>query len=220
VLFKSVNVTPVAGTVFVKLPRGAKLSRDASASSTKGQGFIPLTEARQIPVGSVLDTSRGTVGITAASTTHGKTYTADVSAGLFELLQDRTQKGLTDFSLMDTVSQRAVCASVGKGTKASAARKTASSTVLGLLRSSDHGGRFATRGHYSSATVRGTQYSVADTCAGTLTTVQRGSVVVDYFRRHKNVVVNAGHAFLARSDGAKSSPYSIGKSPATGRRHP
>jgi ferric-dicitrate binding protein FerR (iron transport regulator) len=60
-------------------------------------------------------------------------------------------------------------------------------------------GRFRTRGRNSSATVRGTKWSMLDTCAGTLTTVQRGSVLVRDFRLKKNKVVKAGHKYLARS---------------------
>ena len=212
VLFKSENVRPVSGTVYIKLPPGAVLSRAsaarfASESLSKGQGFIPLTQARQIPVGSILDTTGGTVAVTAASTKKGQTYSGDFTAGIFELLQSRKEKGLTQINLMDTLKRNKVCASVGK--KASAARHV-SSKVLGLLKSTDHG-KFSTRGDYSSATVRGTQYSVEDTCAGTLTTVTRDSVTVDYFRRHKNIIVKAGHSFLAKASGGPSAVVSIGK---------
>ena len=108
---------------------------------------------------------------------------------------------------MDTLSRNTVCASTGK--KASAAKKV-SDKVLGLLKSRDRG-KFSTRGAYSAATVRGTAYTVEDTCAGTLTKVTRGSVVVDYFRRHKTIVVRAGHAFLAKASGAPSVITTIGK---------
>jgi hypothetical protein len=209
VLFTSENVRPVSGQVFVKLPGTASGAR-AHASLSKGTGFIPLTQARQVPVGSILDTTRGTVGLTAASATKGQLYTGAFAGGVFQMLQNRSQKGLTQLTLMDTLNRRKVCASVGKGARATAAARKVSNKVLGLLKSTDHG-RFATRGSYSSATVRGTQYSVQDTCAGTLTTVQRGSVVVDYFRRHKSVVVTAGHAFLAKVNGGQSAVFSIGK---------
>jgi hypothetical protein len=209
VLFSTENVRPVSGQVFVKLPPGATAAR-ASAAISKGAGFIPLTQARQIPVGSILDTTGGTAALTAASPTRGRFYTGDFTGGIFQMLQGRTQKGLTQLTLMDTRKRKAVCASVGKGKKASAARKSVSTKVLGLLKSTDHG-RFSTRGSYSSATARGTAYSVADTCAGTLTTVTRGSVVVSYFRRHQSIVVRAGQSFLAKTSGARSTVVSIGK---------
>ncbi len=214
VLYAAENVRPVSGTVYIKMPPGATVGRasvasapSASDSLTKGQGYVPLTQARQIPVGSILDTRSGTVALTAASMNKGQYYTSTVTAGIFQLLQHRGQRGLSQLTLMDAVARRQACASVGK--KASVARKL-SNRVLGLLKSTDHG-RFSTRGSYSSATVRGTAYSVADTCAGTLTTVTRGSVLVDYFRRHKTLVVKAGHSFLAKASGAPSVVGSIGK---------
>ncbi len=212
VLGRMENVVPVSGTVLIKLPPGATLSRaaDASASQVKGTGFVPLTQARQIPVGSILDTTGGTVAITAASPKKGIDYTGQFTAGVFRLLQHRQQKGLTELDLMDKLSRRAVCASAGKGAKASAAARRVSSKVLGLLKSTDHG-RFSTRGAYSSASVRGTAYSVADTCAGTLTKVSRGTVVVDYFRRHRQLVVRAGQSFLALASGAPSAVVTTGK---------
>ena len=220
VLYVAENVAPVSGKVYIELPPGATLSRAAAArapaaweSLSKGTHFIPLTQARQIPVGSILDTLGGTVAVTAASTQKGQDYTGDFTAGIFQLLQARGQKGLSDITLMDTLNRNKVCASVGK--KASAARNVGSK-VLGLLKSTDHG-KFSTRGDYSAATVRGTQYSVEDTCAGTLTTVTRGSVVVDYFRRHKNLVVSAGQAFLAKSSGGPSAVVTLGKKPTKRR---
>ena len=202
-LFTAEDAAPVSGTVLIKLPPGAQ----ASASATTGQGFSVLTQARRIPVGSILDTSAGTVALTAAGTRAGQRSTGQFTGGVFALLQNRAQRGLTQLTIMDTLGRAAVCATTGKG---AAARKTLPATVLGRLKSTDHG-RFATRGRYSSATVRGTQYAVADTCAGTLTTVTRGSVVVDDFRRHRTVVVRAGQSFLAKASGAPSTVVPIGR---------
>ncbi len=58
-------------------------------------------------------------------------------------------------------------------------------------------GRFRTRGRYSAATVRGTDWTATDRCDGTLTSVRRGRVVVRDFRRKKNIVVRAGKSYLA-----------------------
>jgi ferric-dicitrate binding protein FerR (iron transport regulator) len=69
------------------------------------------------------------------------------------------------------------------------------------LRSSVQG-NFQTRGRYSAATVRGTQWQMADRCDGTFTHVTRGTVVVTDLRRHKqNIVVSAGQSYLARAVG-------------------
>jgi hypothetical protein len=207
VLGKTVDIQTVSGVVFIKPPPGMALTARGTIARTspptKGQGFIPLTEARSIPVGSILDTTRGVALLTAATSSRAHDYTGDFTVGVFQLLQNRRQKGLTQLNIRDTVSRNKVCASVGKGSRAGAA-KTVSSTVLGLLRSNVRG-HFSTRGDYSAATVRGTEWTVTDTCAGTLTTVTRGAVIVDDFRRHKSILVGAGHSYLARA------PLSIGK---------
>ena len=46
--------------------------------------------------------------------------------------------------------------------------------------------------------MRGTRWLTKDTCAGTLTVVTHGAVVVRDFARHRNVVVKAGHRYFAR----------------------
>ena len=189
VLGKSANVKPVSGIVYIELPAGAKLASfspfspfspfslaaSVPAPLTKGLEFVPLTEARQIPVGSTLDTTGGVVSITTATTSSmkGKVQTGDFGAGIFKLLQGRKQSGLTELDIIDSHSPHQVCASIGK--RAQTASKHLSSKVLGRLNSSDHG-KFTTRGQYSAATVRGTVYSVTNQCDGTLTEVSSGLV--------------------------------------------
>ncbi len=201
VLGKTVDVQTVSGIVLVKPPPGTTLTTHGTIARAsrlvKGQGFIPLTEARSIPVGSILDTTRGVARLTAATSSRAHDYTGDFTAGVFELLQNRKQKGLTQLNIMDSLNRTRACATVGKGVRASAAKRV-SSTVLGLLKSKVRG-HFSTRGDYSGATVRGTEWTVTNTCAGTLTTVTRGAVIVDDFRRHRNILVGAGHSYLARA---------------------
>jgi len=194
VAFKTVNSKPVSGTVRIKLPNGQ---------------FVPLTAGRQIPVGSIVDTTHGTISLTAAGVTAGARSTGEFSGGVFELLQNRKQKGIVDLKLINSLKRAKVCTSVGKGKPASAAR-TVAGKVLGLLHSNDNG-HFSTEGDYSSATVRGTTYTITNTCAGTLTRVTRGVVVVDYVRRHETILLKSGQSFLALASGAKSGVVGVGK---------
>jgi hypothetical protein len=208
VLGKTVNAEAVSGVVFVKLPAGAHVSVAtrhlslaahllwAFESVSKGAGFIPLSEARQIPVGSTLDTSAGVARITTATATSGKVQFGDFGAGIFTILQDRKQRGLTTLSIVNTQSRRQACATIGK--KARAASKRLSSRVLALLKGSAHG-KFTTRGQYSAATVRGTIWSVANRCDGTLTRVTRGVVSVRDFLRRKTITLRAGQRYLAEA---------------------
>ncbi len=212
VLGKAVNVTPVSGIVYIELPPGATLASAASVSPfapfslgaravealMKGQAFIPLTEARQIPVGSILETTGGVVGITTATTASpkGKLQTGNFGGGIFKLLQNRKQKGLTDLDIVDNHGASQVCATVGKRGKALAAKL--SSKTLGRVNASGHG-HFAVRGQYSAAAVRGTVWSVANRCEGTLTHVVRGVVSVRDFRRRKTITLFTGESYLARA---------------------
>jgi hypothetical protein len=202
VLGRTVNVEPVSGKVLVKLPSGVQSSIDlplesAVESLQKGLGFIPLAQARQIPVGSILDTTAGVARITTATSTKGRSQSGDFGAGIFKLLQNRRQRGLTDLNIIDTSSARQACATLGK---ARTAAHHLSSKVLGQLNASGHG-HFAARGQYSSATVRGTVWSVTNQCDGTLTRVKRGVVSVRDFHRRKTITLFTGQSYLARAPG-------------------
>jgi alpha-tubulin suppressor-like RCC1 family protein len=200
VLGKSVDVTVVSGTVLVEPPPGTSLAAAfapalsdpfAPATAAQSAGFVPLTQARQIPVGSELDTTRGVVALTSATTRSGGTQSGQFQAGVFQVLQARAQKGLTNLRLVD---RSGVCAAAGK---ASVARKL-SKRVTDLLRASAKGS-FQTTGLYSAATARGTAWDTTDRCDGTLTVVHRGVVAVFDKRRHRTVVVRAGHRYLAKA---------------------
>jgi hypothetical protein len=201
VLGKTVNVEVVSGVVFVKPPPGAQLalaarSRSAHESRAKGIGFVPLREARQIPVGSTLDTTEGVAKLTTATATPGKTQFGDFGAGIFTILQSRTQRGLANLKIVNVLSSRQVCARLGK--KAQAAKRRLSKKVVGLLKGSASG-KFTTTGQYSAATVRGTIWSVTNRCDGTLTQVTRGVVSVRDFARRKTITLRAGQRYLAKA---------------------
>jgi hypothetical protein len=212
VIAKTANLVPVSGLVFIKAPRGSKLpaARAAAAGGggvVKGQGFVPLTEARQVPVGSEIDARRGTLDVVVASGHARRTQQARLAGAVFSSSQARTgpSKGLATFGLLEGAFSGAPTyrscgvrkAVVGSGAVAGAARL--SPRVLQTLRASDRGGRFRTRGRYSAATVRGTIWDTVDRCDGTLTVVKRGSVGVLDFARRKTITVRAGHSYLAKA---------------------
>jgi hypothetical protein len=79
-----------------------------------------------------------------------------------------------------------------------AARKGARPSLWGK----DRGGRYRTIGNSSVATVRGTEWLVMETCAGTVTRVVEGAVSVWDRNLHKRVLLTAGPraaAHLARA---------------------
>ena len=202
VLGKSVNVSVVSGQVFILPPPGKSLGGAGdTAALSKGTGFVPLTEARQIPTGSEIDALHGSLKMVSNTGQVGKTQTATLTGGVFKLTQVRKgiTKGLTNFNLVESAFQGApsygTCKAKHKATDATMA--SLSTKTLQLLKVSGHG-KFKTTGRYASATVRGTIYTVADKCNGTLTHVIRDTVLVDDFVRHKTILLHAGQSYLAK----------------------
>jgi hypothetical protein len=190
-LGKAVNVALVKGKVLVAVPTKSA-SPGIVRTSQKGLTFVALTKRRQIPVGSFLNTRKGTVKLTSARDAKGTTQAGQFSAGLFQVLQSRRRsaKGLTDLALKGKFTS---CVKPSELARASLSRRA-------LRRLSGNAkGRFRTRGRYSAATVRGTKWTVSDRCDSTLTKVTRGKVAVRDFRRKKTVVVRAGKSYVARA---------------------
>ena len=156
---------------------------------------IPLEEARQIPVGSFIDTRKGTVALQSAKNRAGTRQTGKFRSGLFQVKQSKKRKlkGLTDLVLKG--SSFKVCRRAGTG---KTARAALTRRQIRRLRASARG-RFRTSGSNSSATVRGTIWDVTDRCDGTLTHVKRGTVIVRDFRRKKNITLHAGKSYLAKA---------------------
>jgi len=205
VLGKQVNVSLVSGHIWIKPPPGKTLGGAGDrAELSKGQGFVPLTEARSIPIGSQVDALHGSLKIVTATGKVGKTQNATLAGGVFKISQSRSKitKGLTNLSLVEGAftgaPTYATCKAKGKGKKAAdqATAAALSSKTLQLLKASAHG-KFKTTGRYSSATVRGTIWTIADRCNGTLTHAIRDTVLVQDFVRHKTIVLHAGHSYLA-----------------------
>jgi hypothetical protein len=182
VLGRKVNAKPVTGRVFILV--GTKL--------------VPLTEAKQIPSGAILDTRAGSIQLTAALGKHTR-ETGTFSGAIFKLTQAKT--GLTSLTLADGVVKGTPGYATCKAHKAAEASAAASKT-LQLLHASAHG-KFRTKGRYSAATVRGTKWTIADRCDGTLTHDITDSVAVSDLVLHKTIVLHAGQSYLAKAPGHK-----------------
>jgi hypothetical protein len=143
--------------------------------------FVDLDAAAGIPVGSTVDTKRGTVEIAALPRTGAAVERSNFKDGIFRLTQ---RAGITNLALSEPLAACPRRAS-------SAQRKVKSRRLWG-----DGRGRFRITGRYSAATIRGTRWMVRDTCAGTLTRVTQGAVNVRY--RGRTIIVRANRSFLAR----------------------
>jgi hypothetical protein len=116
---------------------------------------------------------------------------------VFKLTQARN--GLTTLRLLENAFKGGPSFAICKAhTAADPTATAASSRTLQLLKGSAHG-KFQTRGRYSAATVRGTKWTIADRCDGTLTHVITDSVAVSDFVRHKTVILHAGQSYLAKA---------------------
>jgi hypothetical protein len=177
---RSVAATVTAGSVRVRLPGS--------------DGYLPLTGAASMPVGSVVDTRTGAVAMQVALPGR-PAETATFSGAMFEVSQG---DGVTELRLRG--GDFGKCAPAAGRALASIARhKKKKSPVVRRLWASDDGGHFRTHGHNSVATVRGTSWLTEDRCDGTLVRVKRGKVAVRDFGRRKTVLVKKGHAYLARA---------------------
>jgi hypothetical protein len=147
--------------------------------------------SKSIKLGTFIDATHGQVTITSASDTHGSYQTGLFYGGKFKTRQRGTKRPVTEAYLTGPVGP---CAkSTGKKkASASAKRKRRSRHLWG-----DSHGNFRTVGKSSSASTRGTKWLTKDTCAGTVTTVIRGKVLVRDFATNGRHIVTAGHSFLA-----------------------
>jgi hypothetical protein len=177
---KTVNVVPASGTVLVKVPSGSR--------------FVPLaTLGSQIPVGSTIDTTRGVVRLSSATNAAGTTQTGLFSKGQFRVLQTR-KNPLTTVAMTGAGLNFCSKRPRGGSPKAVAAARKHRRSLFANVH-----GHFRTRGRNSVSTVRGTQYIVKDTCAGTLTKVKRGIVEVHDLTLGRTRIVKAGHSYFARA---------------------
>ena len=116
--------------------------------------------------------------------------------GVFSVRQPRSGCGRVDVYLRGGSFKS--CAR--RASRASGSLASASSTRrVRRLWGRDSGGSFRSHGRHSHATVRGTRWLTVDRCDGTLTRVTNGAVVVRDFRRHRRVLVRAGHSYLAKA---------------------
>jgi len=169
---ESVNALPARGTVRIRLP-GTKR-------------FVVLEEGQQIPVGTVVDATKGRVRLVAAANRSGGTASAAFYDGIFRIGQTKGARPITTLTLVEKLS-------CGRGKASAAAKKTRKRRLWGNGK-----GRFRTRGKYSAATVRGTKWLTEDRCDSTLTRVRQGRVAVRDFVEHRTVIVRAGKKYVAK----------------------
>jgi hypothetical protein len=168
-----------------------------NALVTRGRVFIrrpgsnrpeELTDERSIPVGSVVNAEKGEVQLETAADAAGNSQIGKFRGGKFVMQQRPSNRPTTDLNLTGALSK---CGGSGRQTSKAARR---SRRLFGSGR-----GRFRTRGRYASATVRGTDWSVTDTCKSTKVRVTKGSVVVRDLVKRRNIRLTAPKTYTARA---------------------
>jgi hypothetical protein len=182
---QTLDIGLVSGTVIVT-PPGKK-------------PFKLGVQDQNIPIGSLLDTTRGRVDLRAAprpASATGAARTAKVEDAEFYKgkFTVRQPAGATVTQILLAGGDPSACSA----TASQAARRALPHRVLRLLGASGHG-KFQTRGRYAAATVRGTIWTTTDYCDGTRVSVQRGVVSVQNFVRHRTIIVTAGHSYFAKA---------------------
>jgi hypothetical protein len=192
-----VNVEVIAGEVFVKFPRAASGSR---ALKQAQPGFVPLKGQASIPVGSTVDTRKGTVAMASAQTARGTQRNARLSAGIFQIRQRRAKRGSAavvgvDLVLRSAFGAEAACARTPrsgpiKGRSRNTIRSLTATTAKGLYR---------VVGGAAITTAPDATWVTRDRCDGTRTEVGRGRVSVQDRETKKTVRVPAGRSYLVKA---------------------
>ena len=168
------DVETVEGTVTTKCPTD--------------QAFSGLVREEQIPVGCLIDTTNGTVRLTA-SKGGGETQSAFFWGGLFRVTQDAGQNQTVALKLAGQLrcERRA-----GREGRVQMRRSGGGRKLWGSGE-----GNYKTVGSHGAATVRGTIWLVQDRCdRSTLVKVRRGTVWVEDFVKGIQVVLQAGEQYL------------------------
>jgi hypothetical protein len=173
--------------------------------------FIPVTELTKIKNGTIINALHGTLSVTTAlpAVQRGviaakkkakkpktKTQKGKFGGAVFKVTQARS--GLATLALVEGAKFKGAPTFAScKTKKGKAVTAALSAKTLQLLKGKDNHGKFRTKGRYAAATTRGTAWSVADRCDGTLTRVTQSSVLVNDFVRHTSLILRAGHSYLA-----------------------
>ena len=178
--------------------------------------FVPLTQLSKISNGAVINALHGTLTLNTAApgaTQHAtlaakkgkakkpKTQTGKFGGAVFKVTQ--THSGLATLALVEGAKFKGAPSFSSCTTKQGKAVTAAvSAKTLQLLHASAKG-KFRTKGRYSAATIRGTIWTIADRCDGTLTLAIKDVVTINDFVLHKTIALHPGHSYLALAHAPK-----------------
>ena len=184
--------TPVAGEHFNALPAGGNvLVRD-------GDRIIALDRGATLPVGSRIDTRAGAVRIETAPAKHvkRKRQFAQLGGGNFRVTQPAKGERIVNVDLIHGDFESCASTTARSASRGTAHASSSDRTVRRIFGSGK--GRFRTRGRDTSATVRGTVWSVEDRCDSSIVRVFEGLVDAENLITGKVVPVAGGESYTVR----------------------
>ncbi len=189
VALKTGNLDPVSGIVRVRLPGG--------------KNYIPITQITVIPVGTIVDASRGVAGLTVATDTLGAVKTGEFTHGKFRFNQRLAKASSTlTITLIRLAGGRwSTCKAAPAGSRSAApggSRADAARRRVVRYLEAKASGTFSVVGRDASGIERGTLWKTIDTCSSTEVRVRQGAVLVTDLVRRKTIVVKAGRSYIAR----------------------
>jgi hypothetical protein len=174
---------------------------------TGTQQFVPIQTLTRIPVGSLIDVTRGTGRLFVDN--GDQISSMSFSEGRFRFEQTRLPDSnpqapalFVAEAILDGGSFRGCGASsAARGASAASPRAHAAARSRRVVRKllARGQGRFRTRGRYAAAIVRGTFWSIQDRCDGTLVRVVKGTVKVTNLVTNGKKIVRAGSEYFARA---------------------
>jgi hypothetical protein len=172
------NLYPVSGTVRVKLPGSKK--------------FVLLSEALQVPFGTIVDAREGKVTLTTEGP-QGRLQSMTFYEGEFQIAQKHSGRV---FATLRGGSFAGCPTKRERGHVASARAASAGKHPVRKLWASGHGS-YSTKGNYAAGAVLGTVWLTEDFCNGTYIHVVTDSVEVTNLVTHRRFKVKAGHSYFA-----------------------
>jgi hypothetical protein len=193
---KSVNLAPTKGIVLIQ-PPGTR-------------SFQELNEAQQLPVGTTVDATNGTVRVTSsggAGTFYGGQFkvTEPSATPASRGTSDTTPTGARVTQLQLAGGNFSHCATSAKAPKHGKKVTLPATTVVRQLWGRGVGS-FRTAGRYSTTATKSAFWLTADLCAGTLTRVKGGTAQVADSVHKRKVALKAGGSYLATPAKQAKSP--------------
>jgi len=194
-----VVVTVLSGDVFVKLP-ASRTFKQAPLS-----GFVPLKGQAALPIGTIVDTRKGRLSMQSTVDGRrigagGRTQTAILSAGIFQIRQRRAALGSTaristDLALQSAPGAEASCVHTGSS---GPIKGRGRNTVRGLTAATEKG-LFRIVGAAGISTATDATWATKDRCDGTRTDVGKGTVTVLNRSTDATTTVKAGRSYLVKA---------------------